>query len=98
MSESYFGATRTNLFSGHEAFSVAISRIKCSLCPIQSNAQYTVWATSDASDAERREALLLLAALIKRDHPAHSLVGYGGMTLEALRRQVWPRARGAASS
>lgn len=97
MSDSYFGATRASLFSGHDSFSVPISRIRCSKCAAPSAVEYVAWANANAAEAERREAPPLLATLVERDHPRHSLMGYGGMTLEELRRQVWHRVRAPGS-
>jgi hypothetical protein len=87
MSEYYFGATRANLFLGHEPRAVLISRFGCSRC-VGRHPEYIAWAHANASEDEKREAAALLTVFVEWDHPHHGPVGYGGMTLEELRRRV----------
>ena len=44
------------------------------------------------AEAERGEALALLAELVEKDHPHHKPAVYGGMSLEELRQRVARKA------
>jgi hypothetical protein len=88
MSEYYFGATRANLFLGHEAHAVRISRVGCSRCVAGRHSEYIARANANASEDEKREAAALLTVFVEWDHPHHGPVGYGGMTLEELRKRT----------
>ena len=93
----YFGATRAGLFTGHEAFSVPISRIRCSKCPAASAPEYIAWADTTPVEADSKEASALLAELVEGDHPHHRASIYGSMTLEELRHRVGRKASPAES-
>src|SRR3989449_7903347 len=88
MHNTYFRATHARLFVGHAVFSVPISRVRCSKCPGASPAEYIAWGSTNVAEAERGEALALLAELVERDHPHHKPAVYGGMSLEELRQRV----------
>jgi hypothetical protein len=87
MTERYFGATRVNLFVSHDVLALATSRIRCSRCVSGARLEYVTWANVNATEDEKREATALLTVLVEWDHPQHAAVGYGGMTLEELRRR-----------
>jgi hypothetical protein len=97
MSEYYFGATRASLFLGHEARAVRISRVRCSRCVGGPHPEYVAWANANATEDEKREAAALLTLVVEWDHPHHGPVGYGGMTLEELRKRVGLNSRGAGA-
>jgi hypothetical protein len=97
MSEYCFGATRASLFLGHEALAVPILRIGCSRCVRGSHPDYIAWANANATEGEKREAAALLTVLVEWDHPQHGPVGYGGMSLEELRKRVGRSARAAGA-
>ena len=91
-SNVYFGATWTRLFVGQDVSSVPISRARCSKSPGASSAEYIAWGSTNVAEAEREEALALLAELVERDHPHHKPAVYGGMSLEELRQRVGSKA------
>jgi hypothetical protein len=95
MSEYYFGATRATLFLGHETRAVPISRVRCSRCVAGPRLEYIAWTNVNATEDEKREAAALLTVCIEWDHPQHGAVGYGGMTLQELRKRVGREARAA---
>jgi len=92
LSEIYFGATHALLFFEPAVFSVPISRVRCSKCPGASPAEYIAWGSTNVAEAERGEALALLAELVEKDHPHHKPAVYGGMSLEELRQRVARKA------
>ena len=93
----YFGATQATLFLRHEVLAVPISRVRCSRC-VGPRLEYITWANSNAVEDEKREAAALLAILVEWDHPQHGPVGYGGMTLEELRKRVGRSSARAAGA
>jgi hypothetical protein len=97
MSQTYFGATRTDFFSGHQVFEVPIARIKCTQCGRGLGGEYIAWANADTAEVVGREASGLLTELIERDHPHHRPAVYGGSTLEELRQQTQRKFSAAGS-
>lgn len=97
MSQTYFGATRADFFSGQETFEVAIARIKCKWCRGTSAGEYIAWANTDTAETVRREASGLLAGLIERDHPHHKPAVCGGLTLKELGEQTERKFRATGS-
>jgi hypothetical protein len=97
MTEYYFGATQANLFVSHDVLAVPSSRIRCWRCVSRSRLEYVTWANVNATEDEKREAATLLTVLLEWDHPQHAAVGYGGMTLEELRRRVGCKVRAAGA-
>ena len=97
MSEYCFGATRASLFSSHATLAVPISRVGCSRCVGRQQPEYILWANANATEGEKTEAAALLNVFIEWDHPQHGPVGYGGMTLEELRKRVGRSARAAGA-
>ena len=95
MSEYCFGATQTKLFLPHETLAVPISQIGCRRC--SGRMTYIAWANASAADDEKQEAAALLTLFVEWDHPTHTAVGYGGMTLEELRKRVGRSARAAGA-
>jgi hypothetical protein len=88
MSEYYFGATQASLFLSHEPRAVRVSRVGCSRCVGRQHPEYIAWAHANAPEDEKREAAALLTVFVEWDHPHHGPVGYGGMTLEELRKRT----------
>ena len=95
MNEYRFGATQTNLFLRDETLAVPISQIGCRRC--SGRMTYIAWANVSAADDEKQEAAALLTIFVEWDHPKHTAVGYGGMTLEELRKRVGRSARAAGA-
>jgi hypothetical protein len=97
MAEYYFGATLANLFLSHDVLAFPTSRIRCSRCIGGSRLEYVTWANVNAAEDEKRESVALLTILLEWDHPQHAAVGYGGMTLEELRRRAGHNVRAAGA-
>jgi hypothetical protein len=98
MTEHYFGATQATLFLSHEVLAVPVSRVRCSRCVTGPRLEYITWANSNAAEDEKLEAAALLTILVEWDHPQHGPVGYGGMTIEELRKRVGRSSARAAGA
>lgn len=97
MSQTYFGATRADFFSGYQVFEMPIARIQCTRCRRGLGGEYIAWANTDTAEVVGREASGLLTELIERDHPHHRPAVYGGSTLEELRQQAQRKFSAAGS-
>jgi hypothetical protein len=97
MTDAFFGATQATLFLSHEVRAVPISHVRCARCFSGVSPEYVAWGNASAGEDEKREAATLLAVLVEWAHPQHASVGYGGMTLEELRKRVGRSARAAGA-
>ena len=87
--QSSFGATRVGKARGMRASCSPVARVRCTHCAPESPAEYLIWGDRGATDAEREEAVVLFARLIREGHPDHRTLAYGASTLEELSEQLW---------